>query len=75
MSYISADDIEIFYSVNCLKEMVEYQRDLYAFGSGCIHHNRHELNVSKCQHVSYYRTKLKFQSHYKLLNNHVHSCL
>lgn len=62
---IYADDVKLFMSVNCIDDMLNFQRDLNILSSWCVH-NRLTLNVSKCKHISFYRHVNHFRSHYHL---------
>lgn len=64
---IYADDVKMFCKISSLDEMTRFQRDLNKFSAWCIN-NRLNLNVNKCKHVSFYRGRIRYISHYHLLN-------
>lgn len=71
---IYADDVKLFYRVNCLVDMSRFQRDLNSFSRWCLH-NRLTLNINKCKHVSYFRNKPCFHSHYHFNNERIETLL
>lgn len=58
---------KIFSHVSSISDMTHFQLDLNKFSFWCSQ-NYLSLNVDKCKHVSYYRNKPVFTSHYRLNN-------
>lgn len=63
-----ADDLKLFLKADTLRDVFDLQIDLNNLNEWCISNNLH-LNLSKCVHMSYFRSHNPFRFNFKIGNH------